>query len=457
MARQVIPMTRSERNRPLRHKHTGCGHKGSFLFRIMGIMVCLVLLTPFLQSAISEPSTSEAHPGELTGKKIRLVWEPIPDAVAYQIVFRNEQDEISDEASLTDIIFPKEIYTPGVELDLSLLPKGETIWWQVRALNLDREPISGFTAAQEVAAGEIDPVAPYITAHLNALPRLPLYPVYAWIPVLGAEAYEVQIFSGQIQSGTLKKSYVIKGASSFDYYDTDAFTTASDYWWRVIALDAKGQAVGTWSEAQPFTVQREGNNVAALGDSVTHGGGAISNPPSDPVYDWTSYVGLPVKNLGRSGDTASTILARFGEEVLPFRPRILVVMGGINDIRAGTPASEVISNLSQIGEQCRENKITPVFLTLTPVNPALIKRAFNEDTSDNWQEEWHKVNEWIRDQAYYVDIAPLFTTPEGVMPAHYATDGLHPDSKGKALIGQAVGQWLSATFGDDINKCKTAL
>ncbi|QDR78996.1 SGNH/GDSL hydrolase family protein [Sporomusa termitida] len=441
-------MTLFKSNRRLRHNNTWWVHRGAFLLKTAGIIVCLVLVTPCLQSALSEPSTSEAHAGELAGGKIRLVWEPIPDAVAYQIVFSNEQGGMSEAANLTDGIVRKEIYTPGVELDIALLPKGETIWWQVRALNLDREPVSGFTALQELTAGEIDPAAPYITAHLAALPRLPLYPVYAWIPVLGAEAYEVQIFSGPIQSGTLKQRYVINGASSFDYYDTDAFTVAGDYWWRVIALDAKGQPVGAWSEAQPFTVQREGNNVAALGDSVTHGGGAISNPPSDPVYDWTSYVDMPVKNLGRSGDTTSTILARFDEDVLPFRPTILVIMGGINDIRGGTPAAEVINNLSQIGEKCRENKITPVFLTLTPVNPALIKRAFNEDTSETWQEEWHKVNEWVRGQAHYVDIAPLFTTAEGVMPGHYATDGLHPDSQGKALIGQAVDQWLRATFGD---------
>jgi lysophospholipase L1-like esterase len=127
-------------------------------------------------------------------------------------------------------------------------------------------------------------------------------------------------------------------------------------------------------------------------------------------------------------------------------------MGGINDIRAGTPASEVIDNLRQIKEKCKENNMIPIFLTLTPVNPELIKRAFNEDTSPEWQSEWHKVNDWVKDQPYYVDIAPLFINGDGVMPAHYATDGLHPDSKGKALIGQAVGGFLRKTFGSDIKK-----
>ncbi|WP_176215409.1 SGNH/GDSL hydrolase family protein [Sporomusa malonica] len=414
----------------------------------MSILFCLVLLFPFFQSSISFPCTSQAQSGDLNGKKIRLVWEAIPDAVAYQLVFRNQHEGMKDEINLENNTLYNEIYTPGVELDISLFPKREAVWWQVRALNLDREPISPFTDPMKLVDGEVDPVSPFITAHLDTLARLPLYPTYSWIPVLNAAAYEVQIFSRELQSNNLKKSYVIKGASSFDCYDIDAFTEPGIYWWRVVALDAKGQQLGKWSEAQPFTVQGEGNIVAALGDSVTHGGGAISNPPSDPVYDWTSYVGIPMKNLGRSGDTTNTIYARFDYDVLPFHPQILVIMGGINDIRAGTPASDVINNLRQIREKCQENKIIPVFLTLTPVNPALIKRAFNEDTSSEWQSEWHKVNEWIKDQPYHVDITPIFMSGEGVMPAQFATDGLHPDSKGKALIGQAVGKFLRQTFGE---------
>ncbi|HWR42627.1 SGNH/GDSL hydrolase family protein [Sporomusa sp.] len=447
-------MTRLDRNRLSRQQNTRRKRGAIFIFKTLGIVICLVLLSPFIQSAISVPSTSQAHSGEFNGKKVRLVWEAIPDAVAYQLVFSNKREGINDEGNLENRTLYKEIYTPGVELDTSLLPKGESVWWQVRALNLDREPISRFTDPKKLTEGEVDPVSPFITSHLDTLARLPLYPTYAWIPVLNADSYEVQIFSGEVQPGNLKKSYVIKGSSSFDCYDTDAFTDEGIYWWRVAALDAKGRQIGEWSEAQLFTVQREGNIVAALGDSVTHGGGAISNPPSDPVYDWTSYAGFPVKNLGRSGDTTDAIYARFDQDVLPFHPKILVIMGGINDIRGGTPASEVINHLSQIREKCQENKIIPVFLTLTPVNPALIKRAFNEDTSPEWQGEWHKVNEWIKDQTYYVDIAPIFMSSEGVMPAKYATDGLHPDSKGKALIGKAVGDFLRQTFGDDIKKSK---
>ncbi|WP_325531515.1 GDSL-type esterase/lipase family protein [Sporomusa sp.] len=450
-------MTRSERNRLSRQHNTGFGQKGVFIFKTVIIMLFLVLLSPFLQSAISGPSTSQAHSGEFNGKKVRLVWEAIPDAVAYQIVFRDKQEQVENEDSLVDSTLYREIYTPGVELDTALFPKGKSVWWQVRALNLDREPISRFTEPKDLTAGEVDPTSPYITAHLDTLTRLPLYPTYAWIPVLNADAYEVQIFSGQVHPGNLKKSYVIKGSSSFDCYDNDAFTAEGKYWWRVVALDAKGQQLGEWSEAQPFTVQLAGNVVAALGDSVTHGGGAISNPPSDLVYDWTSSVGFPVKNLGRSGDTTSSISERFDNDVLPFNPKILVIMGGVNDIRGGTSASEVIDNLSQIRQKCQDNKIIPVFLTLTPVNPALIKRAFNEDTSPEWQDEWLQVNEWVKAQPYHINIAPIFMTAEGVMPGYYATDGLHPDSKGKALIGQSVGEFLRQMFGEYVNKYKTAL
>ncbi|WP_425060182.1 SGNH/GDSL hydrolase family protein [Sporomusa carbonis] len=370
----------------------------------------------------------------------------------------NKPESMNDKTHFESVTLLKEVYNPGVELDTTLFTGQGSIWWQVRALNLDREPISRFTDPKKLEEGEFDPVSPFITTHLDKLARVPLYPAYSWIPVLNADSYEVQILSGPVQSstnslpGNLKKSYIIKGADSFDCYDVDAFTEEGVYWWRVIALDAKGQPIGQWSKPQPFTVSREGNIIAALGDSVTHGGGAISNPPGIPAYDWTSYAGFSIKNLGRSGDTTGSMLARFDHNVIPFQPKVLVVMGGLNDIRAGTRAVEVINHLTKIKEKCQENKIIPVFLTLTPVNPINIKRVFNEDTSPNWQEEWYKVNKWVREQTYYVDIAPMLMDNDGVMPTEFATDGLHPDTKGKALIGYAVGDYLRKNFGDVINK-----
>ena len=60
-------------------------------------------------------------------------------------------------------------------------------------------------------------------------------------------------------------------------------------------------------------------------------------------------------------------------------------MGGTNSLRAGMPAENVINDLKTIQEKCYENNITPILLTLAPINPYNIKKVFNEETSEVWQ------------------------------------------------------------------------
>ncbi len=423
-------------------------------FKLLRIIFCWFLLLIVFQSG----SLSAYAGRDDTVHKVRLVWDSLPDAVMYEVVITDKPGAGSSQGS-GNIILTKNVSAPGVELDGAIMANGsQSLWWQVRALNLDLRPISAFTPARKLEEGEFDPAAPRTTADLDKLAIMPLYPAYSWIPVLNASDYQVQILSAPAQSDNsqvsdiLIRSYKINNQVSFDCYDEHAYTEEGTYWWRVAALDQQGRVMGNWSESLPFIVQRTGTAIATLGDSVTHGGGAVSNPPCDPAYSWTTYVGFPVRNLGKSGDTTGTMAERFRHDVLPFHPEILLIMGGVNDIRGGTRAAEVIENLSVIREQCRDNGIIPVFLTLTPVNPAAIKRVFNQASAPDWQEEWSKVNNWIKKQPYFVDIAPLLVDDNGLLAAKFATDGLHPDTQGKSLIGHAVGEYLQINFSGYVNK-----
>jgi len=108
-------------------------------------------------------------------------------------------------------------------------------------------------------------------------------------------------------------------AGEYDVYDDRAYRTPGHYVYRVRGVTAAGAPLSDWSEEGSFDVA--GNTpIAALGDSITHGGGAITLPPSYTLYDWETYCAVPVKNLGRSGDTTADLLARFDSDVLPFAP-----------------------------------------------------------------------------------------------------------------------------------------
>ncbi|QJW47842.1 GDSL family lipase [bacterium BFN5] len=417
------------------------------LKKILRLLICLLIYLVSCQPVlgiVQAANLSEAH-------KVRLVWNAIPDAVMYELLVTTRTHGKWGKHRFKPVITKSNIYTAGTELDLTTFSENpDTLWWQVRALNLTKQPISEYSSPRKLSVGDVDPTAPLPSIYADINIPTKLYQVYSWIPVLHAGSYEVQVFSrvsqGSAWGDQLIRSFTIEGANSFDWYDESPYPDQGAYWWQVRANDTTGRLLGDWSKAVPFTVKYTGYQVAALGDSVTHGGGAVSNTPSDPAYDWTTYAGFPIKNLGRSGDTTAGMAARFDREVVPFAPKILVIMGGVNDLRGGAAAEDVIDNLVFIQSKCQEQGIIPVFATVTPVNPTAIKQVFNQDTYGDWQTQWQKVNSWIRTQPYYVDVAPMFMSADGTMPDELATDGLHPDTKGKAMIGTTVGNYLKRNF-----------
>ena len=112
----------------------------------------------------------------------------------------------------------------------------------------------------------------------------------------------------------------------------------------------------------------------------------------------------------------------------------LFILGGSNSIRGGVSGDSVIASLQEIKEKCEDNGITPIFLTLPPVNPERIQRVFNQPTADNWQLELEKVNDFIRNQPNAIEIYSLLADEDGILPVKYAEDGLHPDISGKKIM-----------------------
>ena len=148
--------------------------------------------------------------------------------------------------------------------------------------------------------------------------------------------------------------------------------------------------------------------------------------------------------MGRSGDTTAQLLERFDNDVLPFRPEVLIIMGGVNDFRSDIIGWDSTSNLEALKIKCEENGIKPVFITPTPINPALMAHVdFVEPPPENWREHRQYICDWIRKQEFYIDIADDFTDDEGNLKVELTTDGLHPDAEGKQIIGRAVGLWLN--------------
>ena len=134
-----------------------------------------------------------------------------------------------------------------------------------------------------------------------------------------------------------------KSPQNMDFYDDKAYVNKGLYFYNIRAYDKDNKKIAE-SVNSYFSVQTDNIKVAALGDSITHGGGAVSTPPECNIVQLETYAGVPVVNIGFSGNLTSDMLKRFDRDVLAFKPKLLVIMGGVNDIRTGIKADTVISN-----------------------------------------------------------------------------------------------------------------
>jgi lysophospholipase L1-like esterase len=396
------------------------------------------ITTPAAQSPVVLSHFTKEKPAS---RKPVLRWEKVQGAVVYEVQLAQNQ-----RIFLTD----DEIFINGYNAVLPSSFAGNQFEWRVRALNLERQPLTPFSAWQTA----------YVDLRIPVLQRpVPmnefnkgngttlLYPVYNWIPVNGARTYEVEILNSLPQRAdtAAPASQVIgRGRSTgFDWYDDHKRVSTSPMYWRVRGLDGQGKPIGLFSDPQQMVTNPYDNwQVGTLGDSIYHGGGSLSYSPSDWEYSFQHFLKFNSINLAESGDTSAATAERFDRDVLPFHPKYLIIMTGTNSLRAGNDPDDVIADLQTIKDKCETNGIHPVFMTLPPINPANIKRAFGEPTTWDWMKRFAAVNAWIRQQVH-IDLGGKINEYQE-LPTELALDGIHLDTSGKKLMAEAVNeQWDS--------------
>lgn len=375
---------------------------------------------------------------------LHLSWEPDYDAVKYDVTFsRRDQGKMEGTwkttAYMSDMLLPES----GQFKDL------QGLYWQERPLDFDGYPIDAESDPRPLESS-VTPVS------RNApLPRQDrsgerggalLYPVYSYIGNPGASSYEIEVLSAYPENteGTAHSMYRIGGGDFLytDFYDdTPRFGT---WYWRVRGKDEEGNPVGQWSLPQKRQFSTEGYTIGLYGDSITHGGGRMSYGPNDLEYSYGHYLDFDTINLGDSGNTSHDMVERFDRDVLPFHLKYLLILGGSNSLRGGVPAEEVIRDLQEIQQKCRDHNIVPILLTLPPINPSSIDKVFHEPTAEGWEEAFRKVNAFIRTQPH-IDTAAAFLY-DNLMPEYLALDGLHGDVEAKKrmadMINRHIGEFV---------------
>ena len=283
--------------------------------------------------------------------------------------------------------------------------------------------------------------APTLTAEFDQMAFMQLYPTYSWEPLANTEFYAVRVVKVSTNK-IVRELYNVEALNRVT--DWEPFTEAGEYYWQVRVVNKNKKPLSDWSEEKYFKVETP-VKYAALGDSITHGGAAYI-PAGQLSCQWETFSEVPIKNLGRSGDTTGMMIDRFEKDVLPFAPQILIIMGGVNDIRTGINSDVVIKNLELLRGKCLEHGITPVFCTLTSMNPEKMKQRKIPLTENDWREQREKINLWIRQTPYFIDVAQNLTDEFGYLRAELTPDGLHPALRGKKIMGETISAYLKKNF-----------
>lgn len=282
---------------------------------------------------------------------------------------------------------------------------------------------------------------PVLTAEFDQMDFMQLYPTYSWLPIPNTKFYLVQVV--KVSTNTIVRELL--NDEAFDRMtDWAPFTEPGEYYWQVCVADKNSKPLSDWSEKKFFTVTAP-VKFAVLGDSISHGGAAYI-PAGQLSCQWETYSEVPIKNLARSGDTTQQMLDRFDNDVLPFKPQVLVIMAGVNDIRTGATADAVIRNLEALRDKCLANDMTPVFCTITSMNPEIIHQRGIPLTDGDWREVRENVNFWIKSTPYFIDVAKDLTDEFGYLRAEFTPDGLHPALRGKKIMGETIGEYLKKNF-----------
>ena len=153
-----------------------------------------------------------------------------------------------------------------------------------------------------------------------------------------------------------------------------------------------------------------------------------------------SFPGKPYINRGIGGQTTPQMLVRFRQDVIALKPKVVVILAGINDIAGNTgpmTLEQTEGNLASMAELAAANHIRVVMCSLLP--------AFDFP--------WHPgmtpapkvlaVNEWIKAYAaehghVYVDYYTAMKDERGGLPSNLSNDGVHPLPAGYAVMAPLV-------------------
>lgn len=163
--------------------------------------------------------------------------------------------------------------------------------------------------------------------------------------------------------------------------------------------------------------------IVAFGDSLTYGTGATEHESYPAVL--AQLIGRPVVRAGVPGEVTAQGLRRLPSVIDEYRPRLVIVCLGGNDMLRKIRDGEIKQNLHAMLAMLRQRGIATVLVGVP--KPAIVTSA----------------------PGFYADLAREFSVPyEGkivtsvLYTADMKADPIHPNAKGYRKMAEAVAELL---------------
>ncbi len=198
--------------------------------------------------------------------------------------------------------------------------------------------------------------------------------------------------------------------------------------------------LGAYRAKNAELLERAGTarRVVFMGDSITE----YWRTEATPLADMPGFF-----NRGISGQTTPQMLVRFRADVIDLAPRVVVILGGTNDLAGNTgptTLAAIEANIASMAELASAHRIRVVLASVLPA------AGYDWAPEIKPAQDILALNRWLRSYASqhghgYIDFHSAMADATLGLSKAYSDDGVHPTAVGYALMNRLVAQALHAS------------
>lgn len=131
---------------------------------------------------------------------------------------------------------------------------------------------------------------------------------------------------------------------------------------------------------------------------------------------------------GIGGQTTTQMLARFSDDVVYYTPKVVSILGGINDIgqnQGYVTNEQIMSNIAAMAQKADRAHIKVILCSVLPASiigwrPAVQPAAIIKDLNA-------RIKQYAADHSFlYLDYYSALADENGGLPSNLTSDGVHP-------------------------------